>query len=183
MKNKLFILVVMLILAVGITSCIQIQAPLPLPTLTPLPTQVPYPPLPTLTPFPTQTQYPKVTLCTGPGVSAYRTGVKPILALFTTLTNQNRVRPLSGSPLGYTDTLNQAKHMLKATQALNPPPLLTIFHLFLVNREEAFIDWISQRDYPAMYWVTPPVITVTVPDFTGDVMIEWGLINNYCNWQ
>jgi hypothetical protein len=122
-------------------------------------------------------------LCKGPGVSAYRNKIQPILDQFITL-NQNQYDSLVSN----TDSLDQAEQLLKATQALTPPPLLIVFHLFLINREEAFIDWLSSQGYPPTDSVstvtpTPPVINVIVPDFTGDVRIEWYLVNSYCNWQ
>jgi hypothetical protein len=160
----------------------------PRPTLTPRPTQTQYPPLPTLTPrptntlYPTQTPYPKLTLCTGAGVSVYREKIQPILDQFTAL---NRNQDGDILVLNNTDSLIQAKKLLKATQALTPPPLLIVFHLFLINREEAFIDWLTSQGYPpidSVSTLTPPVINVTVPDFTGDVRIEWNLVNIYCQW-
>jgi hypothetical protein len=119
-------------------------------------------------------------LCKGPGVSAYRNKIQPILDQFITL-NQNQDNNL----ISNTDSLDQAEQLLKATQALNPPPLLIVFHLFLINREEAFIDWLTSQGSVIDLTSTPtlPVINVIAPYFTEDIRNEWYLVNSYCNWQ
>jgi hypothetical protein len=97
-------------------------------------------------------------------VTGYVASVEPILNLFVDLNKNHR----SNSDSQDNEDLIKAQQMLQDTQKLVPPPLYVAFHLFLINREEAFIDWMTHRSR-------------SEPDFTENVMTEWSLINNYCH--
>lgn len=144
-------------------------------SLTPWPTSTRYPLQATLTPLPTQAPYPKVTLCTGAGVSAYRQEASQILDAFNALNERYGQNPKSTGSY-----LDEITHLLSATKALNPPPLFIGFHLLLLNKEEAFLNIQEHGITPATE--VSSSASVQIPNYAGDLVTEWGLISDYCNW-